>query len=422
MTAFALVDANNFYATCEKAFDPRLRDRPLVVLSNNDGCIVARSAEAKALGIPMATPIHPWVDFCRAHGVVVRSSNYTLYGDMSARLMEVLQDHCPTVEPYSIDEAFLDLTGLTDLTARARDLREAIRRRALLSCGIGIGPTRTLAKFANHVAKKQPHWGGVFNTLEHAPGLVEQLLAQCPAEDVWGVGRRLAARLAEAGIDTALALRDADLERIRQRHGAVLTRTVLELRGHACIQLDDMSMPRQQIMVSRSFGRLLTARDDLAAALTRHVSRAGEKLRAQHSTCQQVGVTLRTNPFRHDDAQYRRSAVVDLAHPTADTARLLQAALTALDSLYQPGFRYHKIGVLLSALCPASAPQADLFSHGDDPRRQRLMAVMDTLNQRHGQGTLRIASEALSERWRMRAEGRSPCYTTCWSDIPETRP
>ncbi len=307
MAVFALVDANNFYATCEKIFQPRLRDRPLVVLSNNDGCVVARSAEAKALGVPMGAPIHEWRDFCRQHGVVIKSSNYVLYGDMSARMLGILQEHSPDVESYSIDESFIGLEGFDSLTERGRAMRMDIQRRIHVTCGVGIGPTKTLAKFANHIAKKHAEFGGVFNTFDHNQGRVDALMASYPVTEVWGVGPRLGRQLEVLGINTVLDLRQAAPRDIRQQFGVVLERTVRELNGLSCLALDDVTHDKQQIISSRSFGRLVYGLDDLRSAVSHFMARASEKLRRQHSRCNLVVVGIRTNPFRSQDPQYRNS-------------------------------------------------------------------------------------------------------------------
>jgi DNA polymerase V len=251
MPVYALVDANNFYATCEKVFAPELMDKPLVVLSNNDGCIVARSAEAKALGIPMGAPIHQYREFCQQHGVVVKSSNYTLYGDMSARMLSILQDMCPRVESYSIDESFLDLAGFDGVTQYAYEIRRQLRKQIKLSCGIGVATTKTLAKFANHIAKKQLYWGGVFNALDHPAEMLDALMGQYPVSDVWGVGRRLTLRLNADGISTVLDLKHCNPIAIRKRYGIVLEKTVRELNGESCLAMTEVGEPRQQIMASR---------------------------------------------------------------------------------------------------------------------------------------------------------------------------
>ncbi len=420
MTIFALVDANNFYATCEKVFAPALAGRPLVVLSNNDGCIVARSAEARALGIRMGAPLHEWRDFCRQHGVVIRSSNYALYGDMSRRMVSVLQQFADQVESYSIDECFLDLSGLPDATRHGFILREALARRIKLSCGIGIGPTRTLAKLANHVAKQQACWGGVFNLLDHEPALIEHLMAGCPVGQVWGIGHRLIDRLAALGIHTALDLRRADAGDIRRRFSVIQERVVRELNGESCLP-PEAAGARQQLMSTRSFGQLTGDPDVLRAAVSHHASVVAARLRAQQGRAQYVQVMIRTNPNRHQDRQHRDSVMVALQQPTADTGLLVMAAVEGLRRLYRPDHGYQKVGVTLGGLCGLSDTQPDLFRRPEDPRRQRLMAALDDINRRHGRDTLRMASTGLSQAWLMRAAHRSPRYTTCLGELPVVR-
>ena len=298
MTIYALVDANNFYATCEKVFNPALAHTPLVVLSNNDGCIVARSAEAKALGIPMGAPMHEWKGFFAAHGVIAMSSNYTLYGDMSARMLSLLQDLCPEVESYSIDESFLKLDGFPDITGYGRHIRAHVQQCIKVMCGVGIGPTKTLSKFANHIAKKRHEYGGVFNSLDHSEAVISEIMAAYPTSEVWGVGRRLSKRLSEDGIETVLDLAHCDAVAIRQRYGIVLEKTVRELRGESCLGLEEIGRPKDQIIASRSFAMVLSDPNAVKAAVASHLSRAAEKLRAQKSVCANVYVMINTNPFR----------------------------------------------------------------------------------------------------------------------------
>jgi len=417
MTLYALVDANNFYATCEKIFDPSLATKPVVVLSNNDGCIVARSAESKALGIPMGAPIHQWKDFCAEHGVVIKSSNYTLYGDMSARMLSILQDMCPDVESYSIDESFLDLAGFSDPTEYGYKVRQRLQQFIKVTCGVGIGPTKTMAKFANHLAKKHAEFGGVFNTLDH-PTQMDKWMAAYPVSEVWGVGRQLTKRLGEDGIESVLDLAHCDGVSIRKRYGIVLEKTVRELRGEPCLAMEDIGLPKQQIMASRSFGTTLSDPNALKAAVTHHISRAAEKLRAQQSVCAHVYVMLRTNPFREQDQQYRRTILMPLEHVSADTTVLLRAAMKGLKQIFIPGLKYHKCGVMLGEISPAGTLQTDLFAPVDDPKRLRLMSLMDSINKAQGAGTLHLASTQLSAAWHMRAGDRSPRYTTCWDELP----
>lgn len=415
---YALVDANNFYATCESIFDPRLQGKSLVVLSNNDGCIVARSAEAKANGIPMGAPLHEWRDFCDFTGTEIKSSNYALYGDMSRRMLSVLQDNCERVESYSIDESFLDLTGQSDPTQMGYFLRSEVRRRTKITCGVGIGPTKTLAKFANMIAKKQPWYGGVFNIADQPHDFITNLFEAYPVNEVWGVGNRLKKSLEAHGIKTVLDLAMADPKLIRTHFNVVLEKTVRELWGEPCLSLEEVAPDKQQIMASRSFGQTTTNPKDLAAAIANHVSRAAEKLRAQNSQCQYVYVMLRTNPFREKDPQYRRSTIVPLAVPSSDTRVLLKAAMVGLNEIFKSGYRYHKAGIMLSGISQVGVQQADLFTEIRDEKSDRLMSTIDQINQRFGRGTLHVASTDLTSQWKMRQDLRSPSYTTNWKELP----
>lgn len=425
MTTYALVDGNNFFASCEAVFQPGLRGRPLVILSNNDGCIVSRSAEAKALGIPMGAPIHECRAQCRQHGVIILSSNYALYGDMSRRLRAVLMAAAPRVMPYSVDEAFLDLTGVPDATGLARRLRADLLRRLKLPCGIGIAASRTLAKFANHIAKQQGCWGGVFNLDDHDPAFITRLMSATPVGEVWGIGRGLEERLAAHGIRSVSDLRDAGPVRARQLGGLMLARTVRELAGDDCLSDMDRDEPRKQIISTRSFGRRIDDRDSLRAALTRHACKAGEKLRRDGSQAAYLQVMLKTARMPAWPGQGSPEAgshvLVTLPMPTQDSALLATAAHQGLERLFVPGLQYRKCGVALFGLTPADAPQPDLFDHGDSPRRQQLMQALDRINQRAGEARLRLASELLGQGWQMRQEYRSPRYTTHWNELPVAR-
>ena len=418
MPIYALVDANNFYATCEKIFDPSLANVPLVVLSNNDGCIVARSAEAKALGIPMGAPMHQWKGYCAKHGVVIKSSNYTLYGDMSARMLAILQKHCPDVESYSIDESFLKLDGFSNATAMGHEIRQTLQQHIKVTCGVGIGHSKTLAKFANHIAKKHPEYDGVFSVSDVSAIEFERLMAHYPVNEVWGVGRQLSKRLTADGIETVLDLSRCDTKAIHARYGVVLAKTVRELRGEACLAFEDAASPKQQIISSRSFASVTKDSQAVKAAVSHHLSRAAEKLRAQGSVCAHVYVMVRTNPLREQDPQYRQTVLAPLPHPSADTAVLMKAAMTGLRKGFVQGFSYHKCGIMLGEINQADSLQTDLFAAVDDPKRLRLMSLMDSINKHQGSGTLHMASTQLSAAWHMRADSRSPRYTTCWDEFP----
>ena len=416
MSVFALVDGNNFYASCERVFRPDLTDKPIVVLSNNDGCVVAASAEAKALGFQMFGPYFEIAGLCRKHGVTVFSSNYALYGDMSRRMMAILAQHAPSQEVYSIDECFLDLAGVSDTDALARRMREDVWRRIGIPVSVGIGPSKTLAKLANHVSKRVEGWDdGVFDWSWLSPAETDALMARLPVGKVWGVGRRLAAKLIDEHIDTALKLKRADPRWLQRNFSVTLERTAAELNGASCLSLEDAAQPRQQIISSRSFGEKTADLAVLTAAVSHHIARAGEKLREQGSAARLVGVSVRTSPFGDDP--YHGYTVVPLIHPSDDTMALAGAALAGLRAVYRRGLRYQKAGVVLMELSPREQRQADLFAAAPDPRRQRLMQTLDSINKTYGHGCVKLASEALTPNWEMRQDVRSPRYTTQLSEL-----
>ena len=426
---FALVDCNNFYASCEKLFDPKLKDRPVVVLSNNDGCVVARSAEVKALGIPMGVPWFQIQAEARRYGIVAFSSNYALYADMSNRVVEVLSDFSPNLEVYSIDESFLDLSGMSlrteSLAAYGVEIRQRVADWLGLAVCVGIAPTKTLAKLANHCAKKGLAGAdGVCDFTTLNPGALSHLFARIEVGEVWGVGRQIKARLAAMGIQTVRQLRDADAETIRVRFSVVLERTVCELRGESCLDLQEVVPDKQQIMSSRSFGTLVYERADLEEAVASYIAKAAEKLRAQDSLAGGVQVYIRTNVFKSEVPQYQKGVTVPLPEATADTRVLTQWAIRILRRIYRPGFGYHKAGVMLLDLVPAAKRQLALFdSQGGagDARSGKLMAVLDDINQRYGRQSLRLAAEGVERSWQMRRGNLSPGYTTSWDGLPVAR-
>ncbi len=418
---FALVDCNNFYASCEKLFAPKLAGRPVVVLSNNDGCIVARSAEAKALGIGMGLPWFKIAASAESQGVVALSSNYALYADMSNRVVEVLCAFTPDLEVYSIDESFLDLSGFRhlDLVAYAQQIRQRVGRWIGLPVCVGIGPTKTLAKSANHFAKKGPAFEGVCDLASLDEATRSRLFSETPVEEVWGVGHRIASRMSEMGIETVEALRRSDPDWIREQFSVVLSRTVRELNGVSCLSLETVTPPKQQIMASRSFGNLVFDIEDLREALAHHVSRAAEKLRCQGDEAGALTVMIRTNPFKPTEPQYQRTVTLPLATPTSDTLHLIAVAQRILDDVFRPGFAYQKAGITLSELRSATTRQADLFGvPTQDARRQAAMRAMDEINQKWGRGTVRASAAGRRAGWQMRRERLSPAYTTSWSALP----
>ena len=412
----ALVDCNNFYASCERVFDPRLRGQPIVVLSNNDGCVIARSNEAKALGIAMGEPWHLCKERIKTQGVIVRSSNYTLYGDMSARVMEVLSHFTPLLEVYSIDEAFLGLAGFENrLEGHAQSLRAKVQQWTGIPVSVGIGPTKTLAKVANRTAKKNPSCNGLSVLMDEVAQT--KALAVMELEDIWGIARRTAEKLKALGIRDPLHLRHSDPKAIRRSFGVVLERLVLELRGLPCHGLELAPPPKQSICVSRSFGRPVTRLAELSEALSAYIERAAEKLRRNGLAAGYVTVFLHTNRFRPDEPQYSPSAGLALPAATADTASLLRSGNEILRALYKPGFRYKKAGIVLLDIIPQTETQGALWGSPDTPERQKLLFAIDTLNRRHGRRTVQFAASGVRRGWQMRSDQKSRNYTTSWSDL-----
>ena len=427
---FALVDGNNFYVSCERVFRPSLNGRPVVVLSNNDGCAIARSNEAKALGIKMGAPWFQIRHMEDSDGLVALSANFTLYGDMSDRMMSLAAGLGPTQEIYSIDESFIGLQGVRgDLTKRAHAIRARINQWVGIPCGVGIGQTKTLAKLANHIAKTAERKPGsypaelaqVCNLAALPPQDLDDVLATTLVEEVWGVGRKLAAQLHEGGVHTVLDLARLDPATVRRRWSVVLERTVRELQGMQCIDLDDAPAPKKQIACTRSFGQAITELAPLVEAVSEFASRAAEKLRQQGGVASQLLVFCHTSPFR-PGPRFNRSIVLPLRRPTADTGELVSAAAAGMRRIYEPGYKMAKAGVMLLDLVPGGVLQGELDLEEEDHRdRTRLMVALDALNQRYGKGTVHSANTGGTNKrqaWVMKQERRTPQYTTRWEDVP----
>lgn len=418
---FALVDCNNFYASCERLFRPELNGKPVVVLSNNDGCIVARSNEAKALGIPMGEPLFKAKHLISKHKIHVFSSNYALYGDLSHRVMDILRQMEPEVEVYSIDEAFIALpvTKEWDRVQYAGELRERIRKNVGIPVSIGMATTKTLAKIANRVAKKQAQFNGVFDLADNSP--IDRVLEKIEVNDVWGIGRRSTEKLNRHGIYTALDLKRADETRIRKLLTVVGARTVMELNGISCISLENAPACPKSIITSRSFGHPVTDIDNLREAVITFVSIAGEKLRKQGVEAGALNLFITTGPF-DEQARYSNNQTIVLSRPTSSTPELIAAALQGLKFLYRPGYRYRKAGVMLTEIVKQDRyrPQ-DLFSF---PRPavsedKRLMTALDRINGKWGRQAIQYGMTTAEDKpWMMQQTRKSPAYTTNWHELP----
>ncbi|EBB6289109.1 Y-family DNA polymerase [Salmonella enterica] len=419
---YALADVNSFYASCEKVFRPDLRNKPVVVLSNNDGCVIARSPEAKRLGIKMGVPWFQLKMTQFPEPVITFSSNYELYASMSNRVMSHLEELAPRVEQYSIDEMFLDVSGIDsciDFEDFGRQLREHVRNGTGLTIGVGMGPTKTLAKSAQWASKEWPQFGGVLALTTGNPRRTEKLLSLQPVEEIWGVGRRISRKLSTMGITTALQLARANPAFIRKNFNVVLERTVRELNGVSCISLEEAPSPKQQIICSRSFGERVTTYEALRQAICQHAERAAEKLlRGERQFCRHIAVFVKTSPFAVNEAYYGNVASEKLLLPTRDTRDIISAAVKALDSIWLDGHRYAKAGVMLNDFTPSGVSQLNLFDE-EQPRAQsdELMKVLDRINH-SGKGKIWFAGRGIAPEWQMKRDMLSPAYTTRWSDIP----
>ena len=419
----ALIDGNNFYVSCERVFQPKLRGRPVVILSNNDGCVVSRSAEAKAVGIPMGAPWFQWKPQAARLGIVAMSSNYTLYADMSERMMRILKRFSQRQEVYSIDECFLDLAGVRDDQQRAlaATMCVTVAQEIGIPVCVGIASTKTRAKLSNHIAKKTPALQGVCHLEQLSVQEQSHYLEQWPVNDVWGVGRKIAEKLQSLGITTVAQLRDADPKSLRRRFSVQVERAVRELRGEMCFPLETWLPPRDSIQSARSFGQPVTSMEDLRAAVTLYTTRAAEKLRKDGSVAGAMEVFIGT--YRHrDEPQYHPVRSIRLPAPTNDTLQMIHAAVSALQSIYQPGYRYAKAGIRLMDLHPSGARQADIFGTApeDDERRFRLMQTLDTINQRYGNRACQPGAAGIRQKqaWQMQRGTLSPQFTTSWLELP----
>jgi len=408
---FALIDCNSFYASCERVFRPDLAKTPIVVLSNNDGCVIARSYDAKPF-VKMGEPFFQAKDKLRRHGIVAFSSNYALYGDMSERVMSLIEAMVPAAEVYSIDESFADLTGIPgSLTQFGRDMRTKILRCTGIPVGVGIARTKTLAKLANHTAKRlQAETGGVVDICD--PFKRDWVLRNTEVKEVWGIGKRMTAHLEAMGIRTAMDLAKADPWTLRQKFSVVVEKTARELAGTSCLELEEPDPPKQEICCSRMFGKRLTEIAPIKQAVATYTGRAAEKLRAQGSVCKRIRVSIRTGMFNPDEARYAQGVMVELPYPTNDTLLLTRAATDAVERIYRPEFRYSKAEVLLLDLRQPGEFSDDLFAVTQPAASDRLMSVLDEINGKYGRGTMHTATVPRIPDWGMRREMMSRSYTT----------
>ncbi|MBY0498292.1 MAG: Y-family DNA polymerase [Nitrosomonas sp.] len=417
MRNIALVDVNNFYVSCERVFNPKLEGMPVVVLSNNDGCAVARSNEVKALGVKMGQPWFQLEELAKKHGIIAYSSNYALYADMSDRVMNILGQFSPNKEVYSIDECFLDLTGFRDLNHYGQDIRQRIKQCTGLPVCVGIGSTKTLSKLANHIAKKYPAFEGVCNLNSLTPFIQDVWFKQIEVGEIWGIGRKLAPKLQQYNIHTVYDLKLSSPAIMRSKFSVVMEKIVRELNGTACIELEEVSQPKKEIVCSRSFGIKVTDLVSLEEAVSLYVSRAAEKLRRQHSYAGKLIVFIHTSRFNKPSENYYNDIAIPLPTQTSSTIVLTKAAIWGLRKIYRPGYKYQKAGIMLSGLVDEEARQADLFGFSPISNKTHLMETIDSINDRMGKGTIRLASQGVQQRWLMRREKKSQNFTTEWEEL-----
>jgi DNA polymerase V len=422
---FALVDVNNFYVSCERVFQPKLEAVPMVVLSNNDGCAVARSAEVKALGVKMGTPWFQMKELAKAHGIEAYSSNYTLYGDMSDRVVQVLRSFTPNLEVYSIDESFLRIEAVLKQYSSAMELGCIIKQQVKDSTGlpvcVGIAASKTLAKLANHLAKKHSQFAGVCDLEAMSKAERYQWMSETAVAEVWGVGKQLSKKLKAQGINTVLDLLQASPQAMRQQFGVVMERLCYELRGVSCLQLEEVAPAKQQIISSRSFGKMVTSLEELSESVATHAARGAEKLRAQDSVTGALIVFIQTNPFKQYEPQHHR-ITIPLPDPSDNTLSLTNAALNGLKKIYRSGFRYKKAGVIFNLLSDRPTVQQSLFEDIETKGKSAdLMQAMDAINNRFGNAMIRSAASGTQQAWRMRSGNKSPNYTTQWNELPVVR-
>lgn len=417
-------DVNSAYANMERVFNPKLRDKPVCILSNNDGCIVALTKDAKALGIKRGTPYFKVRDLCEKHGVAVLSSNYELYDAMSSRFHKIVAGFGPVHEAYSIDEAFLDLTGVEteSFTELGRALKARLWKWIGLPVCVGIAPTKTLAKLCDHFAKTYTVYGGVVNWFDLSPERRKKALSITPIGEVWGIGRKTEEKLLREGIENVWQFSQADVFTLRRRYGVVLERTFREIQGVSCLPVESVPKPKEQILRSRSFSHATNDRSVLLSSVSTHMTEVARQLRREKAEAKKAGVFFLTSPFKENEPWHAAEPVTELTLPTSDTMRLVEVACRLVEAHWRPGFRYCKAGAFVTDLIPegSSSVTGSLFDLPDEERdetRRRLMECLDDLTRRFGKGVWKIGSSGLADGWQMKRDRLTPAYLTRWADI-----
>ena len=417
-------DVNSAYANMERVFNPKLRDKPVCILSNNDGCIVALTKDAKALGIKRGTPYFKVRDLCEKHGVAVLSSNYELYDAMSSRFHKIVAGFGPVHEAYSIDEAFLDLTGVEteSFTELGRALKARLWKWIGLPVCVGIAPTKTLAKLCDHFAKTYPVYGGVVNWFDLSPERRKKALSITPIGEIWGIGRKTEEKLLREGIENVWQFSQADVFTLRRRYGVVLERTLREIQGVSCLPVESVPKPKEQILRSRSFSHATNDRSVLLSSVSTHMTEVARQLRREKAEAKKAGVFFLTSPFKENEPWHAAEPVTELTLPTSDTMRLVEVACRLVEAHWRPGFRYCKAGAFVTDLIPegSCSVTGSLFDLPDEERdatRRRLMECLDDLTRRFGKGAWKIGSSGLADGWQMKRDRLTPAYLTRWADI-----
>lgn len=417
-------DVNSAYANMERVFNPKLRDKPVCILSNNDGCIVALTKDAKALGIKRGTPYFKVRDLCEKHGVAVLSSNYELYDAMSSRFHKIVAGFGPVHEAYSIDEAFLDLTGVEteSFTELGRALKARLWKWIGLPVCVGIAPTKTLAKLCDHFAKTYPVYGGVVNWFDLSPERRKKALSITPIGEVWGIGRKTEEKLLREGIENVWQFSQTDVFTLRRRYGVVLERTLREIQGVSCLPVESVPKPKEQILRSRSFSHATNDRSVLLSSVSTHMTEVARQLRREKAEAKKAGVFFLTSPFKENEPWHAAEPVTELTLPTSDTMRLVEVACRLVEAHWRPGFRYCKAGAFVTDLIPegSCSVTGSLFDLPDEERdatRRRLMECLDDLTRRFGKGVWKIGSSGLADGWQMKSDRLTPAYLTRWADI-----